>query len=476
MNLPTLPIESNEENDIEEAAVEIQPDIRVLVQRDRLAAMMDVVIPPGAPLVTKEQLLKVLEDSGVVHGIDHQALEWVVKARCVKNVLCAKGTEPCHGEKAFLKYHVDIENQGRPTALEDGSVDFKNINSFLNVEKEQLLVEKIPPTLGIPGKDVLGLPVPAKPGKDISMPTGKNTSVVDGCRLVAEIDGQFNIVGSRINVLPTIEINGDIDYSTGNIDFSGNVIIHGSVQTGFFVKADGNVEIRGAICGAVVEASNILVRMGIQGMGIGVVKAKNQVVAKFVENATVYASQEVLVSNVVLHSSIYAGVKVSIEGKRGCVVGGRISAGEEIHVRTAGNRAEVQTELEVSVNPLLRDEMCQLQSENCKNYILLAELKQALAYLNQQGIENLNVEKRERYEQMTLEYNALPERIEYIEQRLIDIKKLLFSLKDGIIRVSDILYPGVKVSIGPLTKAMNDSLKYLSLYVNDGEIKLSSFK
>ena len=43
------------------------------------------------------------------------------------------------------------------------------------------------------------------------------------------------------------EISGDVDYSTGHIEFSGSVVIEGSVKPLFRVKATGSVTIGGNI-------------------------------------------------------------------------------------------------------------------------------------------------------------------------------------------------------------------------------------
>lgn len=454
----------------------VMPDIRVMVRRDRLEVMVDITTPPHAQRVTKLQLRDKLQAAGVVYGIDDHAIDWLVKARSGLNVICARASLPHDGACAFQKYHVDIESQGRPVELEDGSVDFKNINSFLSVTAGQLLVEKIPPTPGTPGRDVLGLPIRPKPGRDIRMSAGKNVTLVDGCRLVANIDGQLHIHRRRIDVIPTIEVAGDVDYSTGNIDFVGNVVVRGSVQCGFSVKAGGNVEIRGTICGGMVEANNIIVHMGIQGMNRSVIKSRDRLVAKFIENATVYADHEVVVSDVVMNSFIFAGARVIVEGKRGIVIGGRIAAGESIRVRTVGNQSHIVTDLEVGADPFLKDELQNLRNENKQVDAALEELSLSLAYISNQGLENLNTEKRERYDKMEADYNTLLERGEEIRQRRIDIEALIYSLKPGKIHVVGVLYPGVKVSIGPLVKIINDSLQYLSLYAHEGEIKFSSFR
>jgi uncharacterized protein (DUF342 family) len=112
--------------------------------------------------------------------------------------------------------------------------------------------------------DVLGQPIFPKPGKDMPMPLGKNV-YADGNRIRAAIAGQLQLVNNKLHVSPVIEIKGDVDLSTGNVEFVGNVVVRGSVQSGFTVKADGNVEIFGSVSGGTVEGANIVIRMGIQG-------------------------------------------------------------------------------------------------------------------------------------------------------------------------------------------------------------------
>ena len=450
--------------------------IRVKVGLDRLEARMDVTISENTPTATMSRLLAELESAGVVYGIEIDVIERLTRTRSAKNVVCARGIPPCTGDDAFLKYYVDPDSQGRPEELEDGRVDFKEINNFLCVEEGQLLVEKFPAKPGIPGTDVYGAPIPAKPGRDVKMPVGKNIITVDDWRLYAAINGHLNIfLDKRINVLPIIIIDGDVDYSTGNIDFKGSVIVRGSVQPDFVVKAGGNVEVCGTISGGMVEANNIIVRKGIQGMNRSVIRARDRLVATFIENATVYADQDVVVSDVILTSSIFAGMRVMVEGRRGLIRGGRVSAGELIRASTIGNETGVVTELEVSVSAALKDELLNLRQEIKKAQILQEELNLSLSFLRNKGIEHLSADKSERYRKNEAEYSALPHRIEEMRQRITDLEELLRGLKPGKIRVSNVIYPGSKIYIGSLTKIPIEPHKFVSFYVLDGEIRVTSF-
>lgn len=452
-------------------AASLMPHIRVKVRPDHMEARIDVTVPPGALPVTREQLFNCLKEDGIVYGIDEAVLEQLVLTGSGKNILCASGTFSVSGTDAYLQYYVDPDSQGKPAEMEDGRVDFKDINSFLCVEKGQLLAEKIPATPGIPGTDVFGLPVPAKAGRDLRLPAGKNVVGI-GNRLLAASDGHLQAsAGSRMDVIPVIRIDGDVDYSTGNIDFKGSVVISGSVQEDFSVKAGGNVEIFGSICGGMVEGQSILIHKGIQGMKKSIIKARERLVANFIENAAVYADQEIFVGDVVLNSSVFAGGRVIIDGKRGLVRGGRISAGEEIRAVAIGNPSGVVTELEVALNPFLKDELLALDVEKKKLDALYETINSSLAYIRSQGA-HMDAGKRERYEKYQADFNDLAERLEAIKQRKAGIEQLLYSLKPGRVRISGALNQGTRVSIGSVAKNITDPQQFVSLYVQDGKLQI----
>jgi len=82
------------------------------------------------------------------------------------------------------------------------------------------------------------------------LPRGKNVLLAeDGLSLLAGIDGRVEIIDGKIHIYAVYEVSGNVDNSTGNIDFVGNVIIHGNVLTGFEVKSGGYIEVSGRVRG-----------------------------------------------------------------------------------------------------------------------------------------------------------------------------------------------------------------------------------
>jgi len=453
----------------------VEPDIRVLVARDRMEASLQITLPRGSRPLEMEELLEEIKKNGVVFGLNHEQVKKAYDCPGFR-VVCARGQSPINGENAYIKYHVNMDNNGRPSEIADGSVDFKNLKLFTIVQEGDILAEKVPATLSIPGIDVLGNAISGKTGKDMPILAGKNVQVVNGNTLVAMIAGQLLIANNKINVVPVMEFKEDIDVSTGNIEFLGDVIVRGSVQPGFAIKADGNVEIFGTISGGTVEGRNVIIKMGIQGMHRGYVKAKENVVAKFIENATVHAGTDIMVSDVVLNSRISAGKKIQVEGRRGLIVGGTAMAGEEIRAKVVGTHMATVTTLGVGVNPMLREEYQHVRAEIKRVDINLEKTKKALSILKSMDQSTMSSDKREMLLKLTKAQFHLVGQGETMRNRMAVIQEEFAGMLDGRIKIADVIYPGVKVVVGTLVKPIGEILKFTSFYVEDGEIKIGTFK
>jgi uncharacterized protein (DUF342 family) len=71
----------------------------------------------------------------------------------------------------------------------------------------------------------------------------------------SEIMGRPEIKEGVISVYEVFETSADVDVTTGNIDFVGDVIIKGNINDGMKVKSGGNVLLLGSITGGEIEAA-----------------------------------------------------------------------------------------------------------------------------------------------------------------------------------------------------------------------------
>ncbi|KYZ77617.1 hypothetical protein AXX12_03820 [Anaerosporomusa subterranea] len=449
-----------------------EPDIQVLVERDRMEAFVIISASTNSRLATVDEVMVKLEAAGIRYGVNQESIKRVCQQPGPK-LSVATGQHPKDGQDAQIVYTFNLDKNSKPAENENGSVDYKNINLFTTVSEGDILAEKIPAVPGKPGIDVLGNSIQPKPGRDLPLPIGKNVIAVEG-KIIAGISGQVMFINNKVHVVPVIVINGDIDFSSGNIEFTGNVTVKGSVQPGFSIKAGGDIEVQGTVSGGIVEGRNITIRMGIQGMHRGHVKASQNVYAKFIENSNVFADGDVYVSDVILHSRVNAKHKVVVEGRRG-IVGGQITAGEEIRSKVAGTQLAIVTELEVGVNPALREEYHNLRKDIHKVENTLDQTQKSLQVMRSVDQGSLTNEKRELLLKLTKAQFQLAGQAETMRNRIIQIEADLDQIRQGRIRIAEGVYPGVKIVVGTNVKSVRETLRFVTFYVDDGELKTSTY-
>jgi len=140
-------------------------------------------------------MMEILKNSGVRYGINESMLENVSKYPVYNEIIViAEGTPPINGQNGKVEFHFDLKKERKPTILEDGRVDFRELNLIESVKKGQVLCTLVPPLPGTPGRTVEDIEVPALDGKPAVLPKGKNVEISeDGQSLIAGIDGQVII-------------------------------------------------------------------------------------------------------------------------------------------------------------------------------------------------------------------------------------------------------------------------------------------
>jgi len=180
----------------------------------------------------------------------------ILNRRYMMPIVIAEGIPPKNGLDARFDYKIDISKAGKPKELENGKIDYRELDNVIMVKKDDVILEKIPPTEGEPGEDVYGNIIPPVPGKDKPLPAGKNTYITeDGLKLCAKIDGFIYISDLGVNVGDTFLVNSSLNYQIGNIHYAGDVYIKENVLNGFIIESDnGNIAIDGEVEGATIIA------------------------------------------------------------------------------------------------------------------------------------------------------------------------------------------------------------------------------
>jgi len=439
---------------------------------------------PGGSDLSKDAILGFLRNNRVIHGVKEDALQELEdKPRYREPCLVAEGSKPQNGRDSYVQYNFETDkNRHQLREAADGRVNFKELGLIQNVVAGQPLARKLPPEPGQPGRTVTGKMIPARNGKDVSAPLGRNVHMgEDGTTLIADINGLVTFIGGKINVEEIFQVPGDVDPKTGNIMFLGTVIIQGSVQDGFSVKASGNIEVRGSVgkCEIVAEG-DIIIHQGMAGKGGGTIQAGKNIWSKFIENATVEAGENVIVSDGLINTNIVANKKIICQGKRAAIVGGRYRACEEINAKTLGSPVGgTETTLEVGYDPKSKAKMDQLQTQALQIKRKAEELDKNIATMNatkkQRKVlpddkEALLQDYVRRREELVAEVRGLAKEIEAIQLYLNGLKT------KGRISASSRVYPGVKLVIKDVKEDVKTEQKAITFYLENQMIRTTRYE
>lgn len=456
--------------------VKLDASVNVMVSPDKMKAFITLTPPDGGRMLTVDEILQKLEENGVVYGINQPMLEDIVKYPVYNEMICiAEGTQPVNGENGRVEFHFKTEKDIKPAMLEDGRVDFRSLDLIESVSKGQKLCTLVPPLPGIKGKTVVGTDVAALDGKPAVLPKGRNVEVTeDGQALISSIDGQVNYIDGKVSVFATYEVPADVDNSTGNINFIGNVRVNGNVLSGFVVEAGGNIEVWGVVEGAVLKAGgDIILRRGMQGMGKGVLISGGDIVARYIEHSNIDAKNDIK-AEAIMHSNVKCGNRLELSGRKGLLVGGSCKVGKEVEAKVIGSHmAATLTDIEVGVDPSLRERYKELKKEIANIEENLKKADQAITLLKKiQAAGMLTPEKEQILAKSIRTKVYYSNKVNDLKEEVASIEMKLQQDNKGRVRCLNYAYPGTKVSIGTSTMYVKENLQHCTLYRDGADIRV----
>ena len=237
--------------------------VRLVV--DELNQTADFVIERGmGSQPSLESLLALLRTHEVVYGVDQSALE----ALCAKiksgegeigeRVCVARSLAPISPKPSAFELVMPNADETRSVAAEDsnGRVDFREIQTIVVVDEGELVARIIPGEEGVNGIGLNGESICFEECDETNSQTlGQGVEVsACGSKVFATRHGRPILLDGELSVLQVFEVEGDVDFSTGNIRFDGHVVVRGSVLDEFELECR-SLEVHGTVGASTVFCS-----------------------------------------------------------------------------------------------------------------------------------------------------------------------------------------------------------------------------
>lgn len=434
-----------------------------------------IVYPPkdGGADVTAEMLIKALNDAGVTYGIDSAVLSYIqITKKYNEWITAAKCLPAQNGENGTVEYLFSKEAQGQLHEDARGYVDFKNLGIVRNITKGTVIANITKETAGTAGINVRNEPINPKAGMPPKITYAENiTTSDDGLTIYATSDGNLTFSGGRFSVQETLKMDGDIDVSTGNIDFIGDVVIRGDVREGFKVSAGKTITIYGGVFGAqIVADGKIQIRNGSIGSTI---TSGSSVEMDFAENTSINCC-ELLKSRSLYFCDVFCKGEISVTAGNGSIVGGRVISTKNLSANNIGSKNYTPTTVIIGDNAIMLEEkekilaeiaQLTLDEEKCAKIIEFLNQKQDnLGKLTKEKVDYLNsalkTVLRARHEK-----NRLSKRVEEIDIYLQTKQNLYVTCKKE-------LNPGSKIVINDSVFNVNMLYQYCKVGLGENGIEV----
>lgn len=409
--------------------------------------------PPseGGAELSKDELIKDIKFKKITFGVKNDVIDSFFKEKhyCTDYVI-AEGKSVRQGSDGEIEYLFNTNPNLKPRLNDDGTVDFFNLDLISPCKEGQVVAKLIPADHGDEGVDIYGSYVSPREVEEPKFSFGRNLKVSEnGLELISEINGNVMLVDSKVFVSNVYEVN-DVDTSTGNIEYDGDVHVAGNVKAGFSVSATGNIEVKGVVEGAYVKAGgDIIIARGMNGMGKGRLIAGRNIVSKFIENSSAQADGYIH-AEAILHSDVIAKSDVVVTGKKGFITGGSVHALGNVEAKIIGSNMGVDTDIQVGADPTIKLKAASMQQQIAENNKKLERIKPVLVTLTmrmKKG-DKLTPDQLRTIKQLSEEYKTVTEEInrgmdeydKYMES--VDISET-----ESVVKVSDCAYPGTKITI-----------------------------
>ncbi|MFO7749071.1 MAG: flagellar assembly protein A [Desulfobacteraceae bacterium] len=318
------------------------------ISRDRLKAY--IRIPKsvqGAEDIGPVKAL--LKKQGIKYGVvDDFVLKRFIRQESNpdERFVVARGDAPDHGEQPRIVFHFSREKERAGVVAADGSIDFRETGRYGYVNEGELLAELIPGKRARPGRDVFGEPIPVGDRESVSLKCGTGAELSkDGLKILAKISGQPSIDPTGVvSVLEELYVKGDVNFETGNIDFNGNVVVHGFVTQGFTIACE-NLVANGIDGGTARVTGDLNISTGIVNASV---ETRGNIQAKYINHSTVYGGGDVMVTREIMGSHI--SVSGAIDNKGGRITSSVLAARKGFTVRQIGTEKAERSTIKMGVD------------------------------------------------------------------------------------------------------------------------------
>jgi uncharacterized protein len=232
-----------------------QSNLILEAEQDKSMVLETINMPSVMHTLQKMGIRMKVTPSSVFQELQNPTYQPVVVAQGIPVI-------PSQDARLDLYFNEQVESNYEEVL---GTIDFRNHLRIPSARKGDVIAKKIPLVEGSGGYDVFGNPIRPNPPKDIVIIAKENVEITAANEVIALKEGRPRVTGNSVkyfDLSTAYVVSGDVNLKTGNIVFSGDVIVYGNVTDGMIIESLGNVYISGNVYRATVTATGSITVLG----------------------------------------------------------------------------------------------------------------------------------------------------------------------------------------------------------------------
>ena len=169
-----------------------------------------------------------------------------------------------------------------------------------------------------------------------------------------------------------------------------------------------------------------------------------------------------------------AGNSIRVEMGKGTIVGGNVAATNMIIAKSIGSPMGTVTAVQIGVPPELYQQHRDMAKELKEKQENFAKLEQSIVFLTSRAKEGaLDASKKIMLSKLNLSKEPMEDELHKLKKDFKMLSERLSGAQDGVIKVTDAVYPGVKVTLGSIIKYIDDTRRGVTIRKLDGDLSIS---
>ncbi len=284
----------------------------------------------------------------------------------------ARGTTPTHGTDgrlvlvdAVLEKHETTQTTARSDTDTTTSIDQRERSSVRWTEAGAVIAWIQQATIGADGRDVFGRVLAARTGRVFEVSPDESVLVRADGACIALRAGVVEHSGRVLRVSNRLVIDGDIDFSTGNIRFPGDVEIARGIRDCFEVHAGGSIFVRDLVDAATMScAHHMVLEKGIAARELGSLEVGKDLSARYLTNVRAVVGRDAIVEAEVQNCTLLIGRDMKSPGAS--IVRGDVSVARSCEIAELGAPGGAATTLRLGQIASVHDAMGALANAGAK--------------------------------------------------------------------------------------------------------------